>query len=74
MEKREVVFVFDNDDAAKHFALWLCESGEQSYWDWMECRESEEDGSITAVDFKYHGEDGVFCSGPIVATCGRLDR
>lgn len=48
---------FANPEAAKHFASWLCESGEQSYWDWMEYREEDEEGDITAIDFDYHNED-----------------
>lgn len=52
---------FANEQAAKHFALWLCESGEQQYWDWMEYRENdneeEDEGvDITAISFHYHGE------------------
>ncbi len=46
----------ENFDAADHFLTWLCESGEQHYWDWMEVRESEqepEDPPITVVSFKY---------------------
>lgn len=45
---------FDNEDAARHFGLWLCESGEQQYWEWMEYREAEDDGDITAILFHYH--------------------
>lgn len=78
---------FANEAAAAHFALWLCESGEQQYWDWMQCREEEEKGDITAQSFHYHGEEdetkalddadryGEFmCDNTIRTTCGRLDR
>lgn len=78
---------FANEAAAKHFALWLCESGEQQYWDWMEYRESEEEGDITATSFHYHGEEdqtkertdparyGEFMEDNIIRTdCGRLER
>ena len=41
---------FANEAAAAHFALWLCEGGEQDYWDWMEYREREEEGDITAIE------------------------
>ena len=60
---------FDNPEAALlHFKSWLCGSGEQSYWTWMECREDEEDGPITAKRFNYHKD------GPLIeAECGRLD-
>jgi hypothetical protein len=57
---------FANTRAARHFKTWLCESGEQAYWGWMEFRESEEDGDITAVSFDYQGQE-------IIKTkCGRL--
>ncbi len=77
---------FDNDEALDHFALWLCEAGEQDYWTWMECRETEEAGPITAVNFHYHLEDPRYPKdddrryGPFMGdqtirtTCGRLDR
>lgn len=78
---------FANEAAAKHFALWLCESGEQSYWDWMEYREDEEEGDITATRFHYHGEEdetkertdperyGEFMEdNTIRTTVGRLER
>ena len=48
---------FDNEKAAKHFASWLCGSGEQQYWEWMEYREEDfDEGDITATSFHYHGE------------------
>jgi hypothetical protein len=54
---RKLTIEFASDEAARNFALWLCESGEQQYWDWMEYRErEEEDGDITAVGFQYHGQ------------------
>ncbi len=50
----KITFEFDNQAMADHFKTWLCESGEQDYWTWMECREQEEDGNITARNFDYH--------------------
>jgi len=77
---------FANEEAAHHFAIWLCESGEQSYWNWQEVREEEEEGNITATNFHYHGEEdqtkartdpkryGEFmCDNIIRTTVGRLD-
>ena len=61
---------FDNEKALNHFASWLCESGEQSYWQWMECREEEEDGNITATRFWYHR----LANQTIETVCGRLDE
>jgi hypothetical protein len=87
MKKVTLKIEFDNEEAMLGFASWLCESGEQSYWNWMECREQDEDGDITAVQFHYHGvEDetkaqndparyGEFmCDNIIRTTCGRLNR
>jgi hypothetical protein len=78
---------FANAKAARHFALWLCEGGEQDYWNWMEVREEEEKGDITAIEFHYHGEEdeskatddpkryGEFmCDNIIRTTVGRLDK
>lgn len=60
-------FEFDSFEAANHFKTWLCESGEQSYWEWMQYRETEEDGDITGIDFDYHsGTDRI----PV--KCGRF--
>ena len=57
-EKNTLSIEFDNEEALKHFASWLCGAGEQDYWQWMEYREQEEDGDITAVKFNYHcGKD-----------------
>ena len=44
---------FANKKAADHFIIWLCEQGEQDYWNWMNYREEKEDGDITAVRFDY---------------------
>lgn len=64
----KLTFEFDNEEALNHFKLWLCEQGEQDYWMWMEYREQEETGDITAVDFDYwHGET-------IKVKCGRQDE
>jgi hypothetical protein len=64
---------FDNERARYHFAIWLCEAGEQDYWQWMEIRESEEDGPITALRFNYH-IGGEFNSELIKTECGRWDE
>ena len=78
---------FANQEALDHFASWLCGSGEQQYWDWMEYRETEDDGNITATSFHYHGEEdetkertdssryGEFMEdNTIRTTVGRLER
>lgn len=38
-------------DAANKFLIWLCESGEQQYWNWMDLR--DEDKGVTIGRFKY---------------------
>ncbi len=57
VDQNDLVIKFANAKAAEHFATWLCEQGEQDYWNWMECREQEEDGDITVTRFCYHGEE-----------------
>ena len=74
---KKVTIEFDNEEAAKHFIHWLCGSGEQEYWEWMKCREQEEDGDITATSFDYWGgtlNGKEFGKHPIKAKCGRLDK
>ena len=81
-KKTTIKIEFDNPEAAQHFATWLCESGEQQYWNWMEGREEEEEGPITATSFDYHntqvdehGEKvyGEFMEDWTIKTkCGRL--
>jgi hypothetical protein len=84
--KVKLTIEFDNIKAMKHFASWLCGQGEQDYWQWMECREQEETGNITVLDFDYHNEDktkaeedpkryGKFLAdNTIRTTCGRQDK
>ncbi len=64
----KVVIEFDNPEAAAHFQSWLCGQGEQDYWLWMECRESEEGGPITATTFDYD-----YNKLTVKGNCGRLD-
>lgn len=84
--KTKITIEFDNKKSAHHFAVWLCESGEQNYFNWMEVSEEEEDGDITATQFHYHGAEdeskaqsdpkryGKFmCDNIIRTTVGRLD-
>ena len=86
-EKVKLTIEFDNQEAAHHFAIWLCESGEQEYWQWMEYREEDDEGDITATSFHYHGSEdetkeetdperyGEFLfDNTIRTTCGRLDK
>lgn len=63
-----LTFQFDNPDVLEHFVTWLCESGEQLYWDWMAEQESQEDGDITVLTFEY----GKAKKGLITTKCGRF--
>lgn len=55
-----LTFDFKTKEAAEHFKSWLCESGEQEYWEWMRERESdlEDDEMISVVEFDYWLPDG----------------
>jgi len=64
---KTLTFNFATEEAANHFKSWLCGSGEQGYWEWMKCREDEEEGSITGLEFDYWAKD------IIEVRCGRLD-
>ena len=68
---------FANKEAAHGFAEWLCEAGEQDYWQYQQYRELEKEGDITAIEFHFNGEDnkGKFmCDDIIRTTTGRLDK
>ena len=85
-EKHILKIEFDNKDALEEFATWLCESGEQDYWTWMEVQEERLKGDVTATHFNYHNEDktkaqndpkrykGFVTDNTIRTTCGRLDN
>lgn len=66
-KNNNLVIEFSNEEAREHFAVWLSEQGEQDYWIWMECRETEEEGDITATRFDYRDD---IC---IKTKCGRID-
>lgn len=83
MSKQVLKIEFSNQSALDHFARWLCEMGEQDYWDYMEYREKKEDGNITAVSFSYSEkvnlENGKtrfewLKDNTIKTTCSRLDK
>jgi len=71
----ELKIQFANEKALKHFAGWLSGAGEQDYWQWMEYREQEEKGDITALNFKYRkGSGELFLGDNTIRTeLGRLD-
>jgi len=84
---KKLTIEFDNQEALDNFASWLCNSGEQHYWNYMEVSESENDGDITVTSFHYHGPEdetkekndpsryGKFmCDNIIRTTIGRLDK
>lgn len=72
MSKKKLIIEFDNQEALEHFASWLCESGEQDYWTWMESQEQEEPGPITAVTIDYHNGQNKFLPDNTIRTvCGR---
>ena len=50
--KTNLTIEFPNQESATAFASWLCNSGEQSYWEWMEYRNEE---NAKSVIFHYHG-------------------
>ena len=59
----------ENSKAAKHFLTWLCESGEQNFWAYMETQEEDhDDPDITITSFDY---DWVNCE--VLCSTGRLD-
>lgn len=74
-KKTEIKFIFDNEKAAELFLGWLSNSGEQQYWEAMECVEDGEKGNVTVVDFDYWGgtkKGSKFGESDIICKCGRL--
>jgi hypothetical protein len=69
MKSSTVTIKFSNPSAAAHFVHWLGGQGEQDYCIWMECREQEEEGDITALRFDYDYDNTV----EVKAICGRMD-
>jgi hypothetical protein len=69
-----ITIKFENEAAARHFARWLCEQGEQDYWQWMEECEQEEKGNIAAVEFIYHKNDEFVPDAKIGTVLGRISR
>lgn len=75
VEDTDLIIRFSNKEAARHFAVWLCEAGEQDYWQWMEYRERKENGDITVKTFDYHGPNKTFLKDMTIRTIiGRLDE
>ena len=70
--KRKITIEFESDEAAMYFARWLCDAGEQNYWDWMGYRESE-DHRVVSFDY-WGGDDGQFMHDWTIRTeCGIKD-
>lgn len=65
----DVKITFTDPKIAKGFLSWLCESGEQAYWNWQECRESESVKENSAIDFDYN-----FKKLTVITMSGRLDK
>jgi len=63
-----VLLQFETEAAARYFREWLCESGEQDYWQYMEAREDDDpEDDITGLEFDYHHRSGL-----IPVKCGRF--
>lgn len=52
-----VTIKFKTKEAAEDFSSWLCEAGEQDYFQWAEIRESEDPDLKTAQEFNYGKAD-----------------
>jgi len=62
-----LTFQFENVRAAELFKSWMCESGEQQYWEWQTERELDEDGPITGLEFDWWN------GSLVIVKCGRFD-
>lgn len=69
----DVKISFDNEKTARHFVAWLCNAGEQDYWEWMKHREKEDpEGEFTAT-FRYDFDESDDLKLEVKATSTRLD-
>ena len=69
---KEVKFIFHSEAAAQHFLRWLCASGEQDYFGWMELQEDPEN-SATRFDYWGGTKDGSeFGKHPVLAERRRV--
>lgn len=62
----DLVIKFHSKRAREHFALRLCEQGEQNYWEWMEYHPIVRP-ELPATDAKRYGpflRDGVITTTP----------
>jgi hypothetical protein len=57
MKKHVLKIEFDNKSALNHFVDWLDGSGEQDYWNWMECKEPELDPIVATFIYKHKKEN-----------------
>jgi hypothetical protein len=55
--KTTIKIEFANEKAAEMFALWLCNGGEQHYWEQQRGVNDYYEEDVTAVEFHYHGEE-----------------
>ncbi len=68
-KSNSITFQFDNHEAQHYFWAWLCNQGEQSYWESQsECEKDDESENITALSFDYKNAD----YGLVVTKCGRF--
>lgn len=52
-EKTIISFSGGDKKAIEEFMVWLCESGEQQYWEWMDCH-GEPTFQTLKYDWKAH--------------------
>lgn len=69
MKNKIIIKIEGNEEATQYFLSWLCETGEQEYWDFMRYREEEvKKKNITILTFDYDFENK-----KITGKLGRLE-
>ena len=67
--KTNLTIEFPSQEAATEFANWLCEQGEQNYWDWMDnCDESKKNTVNFIYFWPQDDEDAVFFNNNTILT------
>jgi hypothetical protein len=64
----ELVIKFPNQEALKEFAVWLCESGEQQYWEWFDYNDETKSVAHLKVDFNYFVKSKTFMKNNVIET------
>jgi len=50
--RTELTIIFPTPRSAEYFRTWLCEQGEQDYWNFMECQDDARNETVDLFDYR----------------------